>query len=115
MQCQQSRFNLLLLSLTPQDYAPVMQVCPYDCRHTLATISSLLCQTGSAHQQHLQELFDIFVYEAEPESLARHMLLLVLLFDTSLTPRERAEMFLELHGNVLLRQRTADWLGAQLR
>lgn len=51
----------------------------------------------------------VYVFETEPEALARHMLLLMVLFDASLTARERAEMFLELHGNVLLRQRTADW------
>lgn len=51
----------------------------------------------------------MYVFETEPEALARHMLLLMVLFDASLTARERAEMFLELHGNLLLRQRTADW------
>lgn len=60
-------------------------------------------------QQLQQKQLQIYVFETEPEALARHMLLLMVLFDDSLTARERAEMFLELHGNVLLRQRTADW------
>jgi hypothetical protein len=63
---------------------------------------------SSGHQVQQQQL-QLYVFEAEPEALARHMLLLMALFDATLTARERAEMFLELHGNVLLRQRTADW------
>lgn len=101
------------------------QVCPYDCRHTLATLCSWLQrQHGQAdgcgahphapatqnQKQQQQQQLQLYVYEPEPELLARHMLLLVLLLDASLTPRERAEAFLELHGNALLRQRTADWL-----
>lgn len=43
------------------------------------------------------------------------MLLLSVLFDHGLTVQERAEMFLELHGNVLLRQKTADYLGGWLQ
>jgi hypothetical protein len=92
------------------------QVCPYDCRHTLATICSHLRQqaqndhrAGSRPQG--TELLELYVYEPEPELLARHMLLLALLFEPSMAPRERAEAFLELHGNALLRQSTADWLG----
>jgi dynein assembly factor 3 len=50
------------------------------------------------------------VYEEHPEALARHILLLYVLLDPSLPPRERCEMFLELHGNALLRQKTADYL-----
>lgn len=52
----------------------------------------------------------MFVYETEPEGLCRHVLLLSLLLDASLTEKERAEMFLELHGNVMLRQSTAEWV-----
>lgn len=95
---------------------PHQQVCPYDSRHTLATIShhhalSTAAAAGCQQTSNTQQQLQLFVYEAEPESLARHMLLLALLFDASFTQRERAEMFLELHGNVLLRQRTAEWLG----
>lgn len=89
-----------------------LQICPYDCRHSLATISNkaryaAASSTSQEHQE--QQQLRLYVYESEPEGLARHMLLLMLLFDASLTARERAEMFLELHGNTLLRQRTAEW------
>jgi dynein assembly factor 3 len=89
-----------------------LQICPYDCRHSLATISTkaryaAAGSTSKAQQQ--QHQLQLYVYESEPEGLARHMLLLMLLFDASLTARDRAEMFVELHGNTLLRQRTAEW------
>lgn len=91
-------------------------MCPYDCRHTLTTIASVLRQQRAADNavsprtNQAQPALDLWVYEPEPQLLARHVLLLALLYDTDLTPRERAEAFLELHGNVLLRPRTADWL-----
>ncbi|KAF6252475.1 hypothetical protein COO60DRAFT_1672301 [Scenedesmus sp. NREL 46B-D3] len=55
----------------------------------------------------------LYVYESEPEVLARHMLLLALLFDAALPVRARAELFLELHGNAVLRQKSADYLTLQ--
>jgi hypothetical protein len=69
-------------------------------------------QTLQEQSQHRQQLH-LYVYETEPEVLARHMLLLALLFDAALPVRSRAEMFLELHGNAVLRQKTADYLGGQ--
>lgn len=53
----------------------------------------------------------LYVYEEEPEVLARHMLLIHVLLDASLTSKERVETLLELHGNALLRQKTASYLG----
>lgn len=54
---------------------------------------------------------EILVYEDNVEGLARHILLLVVLLDASLTVRERAEIFLEIHGNVLLQDKTEGYLG----
>jgi dynein assembly factor 3 len=51
------------------------------------------------------------VYEEEPENLARHILLLSVLLDGSVLPKERMEFFLELHSNAMLRERTAIYLG----
>jgi hypothetical protein len=116
------------------------QICPCDCRHTLATLAAAAVatsvdnspsalrqpaadegaaaalppllpeqQAGSQRQQRVT----LYVFEEEPELLARHMLLLYALLDGSRPPKERAEAFLELHGSALLRRRTADWLGAR--
>jgi dynein assembly factor 3 len=53
----------------------------------------------------------MYVYEEEPENLARHILLLSVLLDGTLLAKERTEIFLELHGNALVRPRTAEYLG----
>lgn len=126
-----------------------VQVCPYDCRHTLATVSSYAAlatqnslqdnlqqplqqthqpeqlqpqqQQATSQAQQMQQLqrqaqqqLHLYVYESEPEVLARHLLLLAVLFDAALPVRVRAELFLELHGNAVLRQKSADYLGAQV-
>jgi hypothetical protein len=44
------------------------------------------------------------------ECLARHILLLLLATDTELAIPERIQLFLELHGNVMLRPRTRTYL-----
>ena len=53
----------------------------------------------------------LYVHEEEPEVLARHVLLLSVMLDGSLAATERMHALLELHGNVLLREKTADYLG----
>lgn len=114
--CYTSGFHcarmLSLAHVACLSFALLLQVCPYDCRHTLATINSHAAHVlaAAAGQQQPCQQLDLFVYESDPENLARHMLLLAVLVDASFTARERAEMFLELHGNILLRQRTADWV-----
>jgi len=115
-----------------------LQICPYDCRHTLATICGYHSRqpapvedvstpapcpaisapastpaaappASAALSPHHQ--LRLYIYESEPEALARHMLLLSVLLDGHLRVKDRVEMFLELHGNVMLRQKTADYLG----
>ena len=53
----------------------------------------------------------LYVWEDCPEGLARHLLLTAVALDASLPPRQRAETLLELHGNALLRETTASYLG----
>lgn len=55
------------------------------------------------------------MWEEEPEGLARHLLLLAVLLDEALLPRERVELLLELHANALLRERAAAYLGGWVR
>eukprot|EP00951_Prasinocladus_malaysianus_P045223 scaffold598184_cov42-Prasinocladus_malaysianus.AAC.1 len=52
-----------------------------------------------------------YVYESEPEVLARHVLLIGILLDSDFPVRDRVEMFLEIHGNALLSEKTAVYLG----
>jgi dynein assembly factor 3 len=95
-----------LVSLIAQCFC-LLQVSPYDCRHTLATIASWACSS------HLQCQLQLHVYEEHPEALARHILLLYMLLDSSLPTRDRAEMFLEIFGNTMLREKTFTYLGEQ--
>ena len=52
----------------------------------------------------------LYVYEDNPEALARHVLLVSILLDDSLLPKVRMERFLEVFGNALLRGDTADYV-----
>ena len=82
-----------------------MQIGAYDCRHSAQLIASVCQRTTTTPTVH------VWVYEDAPELLARHMLLLSLLTDTSLPVRQRAEKFIELHGNAFIQAATAAYLG----
>lgn len=86
----------------------VIQICPYDCRHTINTI----CRAARhAKENEDSPSIEILVYEDNVEGLARHVLLLAVLLDASLTIRERAEIFLEIHGNILVQDKTEEYIG----
>lgn len=63
------------------------------------------------HGSIAQAPLHFYVYETEPEVLARHILLISVLLDEEYPVRDRVEMFLEVHGNALLSERTAAYLG----
>lgn len=52
----------------------------------------------------------LHVHEEEPEGLARHLLLLSILLDSSIPAKDRIQTLLEVHGNALVRQRTAEYV-----
>ena len=78
----------------------------YDCRHTALTLAHRAQHAAVSHQN-----MQLYILEDEPEVLARHLLLLSVLLDRALPIRARVETFLELHGNALLQQRTAEYAG----
>eukprot|EP00798_Chlamydomonas_sp_ICE-L_P019012 gene19012-25603_t len=84
----------------------ILQIASYDCRHTLLTI----CQS---RRHELDAPIHLYVYEEEPELLARHVLLLSIMLDESLNSRDRVETLLEIHGNVFLRDKTAKYLAEE--
>ena len=51
--------------------------------------------------------------DRRPEVLARHLLLLSILFDNTMAINERAEMFLEVLGNTLVREKTAQYIASK--
>lgn len=81
----------------------------YDCRHTALTLARR-AQHAAVSNKGMQ----LYIVEDEPEVLARHLLLLSVLLDRALPIRARVETFLELHGNALLQQRTAEYAGELL-
>lgn len=88
------------------------QVGSYDCRHSLHTIAHLHehKQVGASGDTKVE----IYVVEDEPEVIARHMLLLALLVDPTWAPRQKLEMFLEIHGNALVTDTAAQVIGTKL-
>lgn len=52
----------------------------------------------------------VCLYEPKAEALARGMLLTLILTDAQLPIRERAELFLEVYGNSLVRDRTSEYI-----
>lgn len=57
----------------------------------------------------------IYICETSKEVLARDILLLHLINETELPIRERVELFLDLYGNSLMRERTAEYLDLRVR
>ena len=84
----------------------IMQVGAYDCRHSAQALASVCTRMVAPDQ-----LLHVWVYEEAPEVLARHMLLLSILLDTSLPLRQRTELFLEAHSNACIQTATAEYLG----
>lgn len=77
-----------------------LQICPSDCRHTLRSLTGLAKSGNTAD-------VCFYVYEDSPEGIARHALLLCMLFDSKRSIAKRTESFLELHSNLCISPDTA--------
>jgi dynein assembly factor 3 len=83
-----------------------------DLRHVLKTLAARNERRGTdslaARKLHLH------VHESDVETLARHVLLLLIVNDTRKLSRERAEIFISVFGNALVREKdaeaVADWV-----
>jgi len=53
---------------------------------------------------------NIYLHEKNFESLARALLFLTIMNETTLAKRERMEIFTDIYGNCMLRERTATYL-----
>jgi dynein assembly factor 3 len=86
-------------------------VAPGDVRHVLRSVAA---ESRRAHEAGTPERpAEYFLYEREPEVLARHMLLLAIALDFELPRRERAEVLLEVWANSLLREKTAAYVASR--
>lgn len=78
-----------------------------DIRHVLKTVARA-SRNGDERPLHF------FVHETHNEVLARHMLFLLLLTNKKIPARERAEMFLSIYGNTLVREKDSEWVHDQV-
>ncbi|ESN96013.1 hypothetical protein HELRODRAFT_163037 [Helobdella robusta] len=72
-----------------------------DCRHVLLTIS-----------KNMHKNINFFIVDKSVELYARQMLLLALILkpQSKIGLQDKIEMFLEIHGNTLIRKQTADYV-----
>lgn len=100
----------------------ILQVASYDARHTIHTLCHSSRHDGALGPGVMPSSSEgsvvspavravhLHLHEEEPEGLARHLLLLSVLLDGSLPTKDRIQTLLEIHGNALVRQRTAEYL-----
>lgn len=93
------------------DGRQMLLLCPGDIRHVLQT----LADARTRPREEGAEPRQFWLYEDNPEGLARHMVLLSIALDFGLPRRERAEIFLEVFANTQLRERTAVYIAEKAK
>eukprot|EP00743_Colponemidia_sp_Colp-15_P008071 GILK01008746.1.p1 GENE.GILK01008746.1~~GILK01008746.1.p1 ORF type:complete len:482 (-),score=68.77 GILK01008746.1:215-1660(-) len=78
-----------------------------DIRHVLKTAAR--CHRHGANQIH------IYLHDPKTEVVARHLLFLFLVNDTALSLRERVELFLDLYGNSLIREKSSNYVSDKVQ
>eukprot|EP00967_Tisochrysis_lutea_P148452 scaffold283696_cov28-Tisochrysis_lutea.AAC.1 len=88
---------------------------PGDTRHLLATLAATAqrAAAASAAGELAPAPVEMCVYEDRPEGLARQLLLLSIALDFELPRRERAEIYLEVLCNTLVREKTSAYIAAR--
>lgn len=81
-----------------------------DIRHILRTVAT-------ATRVSTPPKIHFWIYEDTPELIAKQILLLTLVLEPAakIGPREKTEMFLELHSNAHIRSKTNDYLTAKAK
>ena len=77
-----------------------------DIRHILKSLADVLPLPNGPRQHSL----NIYLHEKQFENLARALLFLTLVCETSLAKRERMELFMDLWGNCKIRDKTDAYL-----
>jgi Domain of unknown function (DUF4470) len=78
-----------------------------DLRHLLRTLSdNLPTKDGKPRKGKL----NIYIHEKQRENLCRDLLFLTLMCEKQMSMRERQETFLDLYGNSLIRDKSANYL-----
>jgi hypothetical protein len=71
----------------------------------MKSISDLVPMHKDRHHK-----LNIYIHEKEHGVLARDLLFLTIMCETSLSKRERMELFIDLYANCLLRDKTDSYL-----
>lgn len=77
--------------------------CGGDGRDLFKTIGDLAIEVDDPRDQPI----NIYIHEKKKENLARVILFLTLFCETGMSIRERMEIFLDIYGNSLLRDRSS--------
>ena len=94
--------SMPLLSNEPGDYNIFISG-NGDIRHVLRTLSEE-CLNDE------EKSLTFYIHESSKEVLARDLLFIIIVNDLSLSIRERVELFLEIYGNALIRERAAEYI-----
>ena len=76
-----------------------------DLRHILKSISDIVPMKKSRKHK-----LNIWIHEKEFGCLARDLLFLTIICETSLSKRERMELFIDLYSNCLIRDKTDQYM-----
>ncbi|KAL4428975.1 hypothetical protein ABPG74_011171 [Tetrahymena malaccensis] len=94
-----------------KDAINVLLLCTSDLRHVLKTIADNCISNKDSSK--IKKL-NIYVYEKQKESFCRWLLLLQILQTTSLSFRERVELFLDVFGNAMIREKSQRYIDSIL-
>ena len=89
------------------DINVLISQCGGDGRHLLKSIADAALLNGFRQRENT---INFYVHEKEKENLARTVLWLTLICETGISQRERMEIFLDLMGNTLNRDKSSEYL-----
>lgn len=89
-----------------RDYNVLISECA-DIRHLLRTLGDNLPTVGGKKRK---GKLNIYIHEKQKENFCRDLLFLTLICEKQYSMRERQEMFLDLYGNSLIRDKTSNYL-----
>lgn len=84
-----------------------------DIRHILASLSAAYPLAGDKTKVRAKPI-TIYLHDKQLENLARALLFLTLICETSLSKRERMELFLDLYSNCMIREKSDAYLQSVL-
>lgn len=100
-----------LTGIDPNDDDRDLNILLSDCsdlRHVFKSIADYLPLRDKKKQR--EHKINLYIHEKNLECIGRDLLLLTLICETSLSKRERMELFMDLYANTLLRDKTDAYL-----